>query len=145
MEKTIIVPIDLSDATNTILEHAVNLASSINGKIILISVVGMYVDYFHTDMSLLPAQWDEIYESQKKHIEAELHKLASKYPHITIEIQIMVGNPKVDIVNLAQNNKADYIVMGTHGRTGLSHIMIGSTAEYVLRHAKVPILVVPIS
>lgn len=145
MTKTILVPLDLSDATAIILEQAVSLAKSTNSKLLLVSVVGMYVDYFHTDMSLLPAQWDEIYENQKEHIDTELGKLMAKYPGVPIEKQVLVGNPKVDIVNIAQANKVDYIVMGTHGRTGLSHIMIGSTAEYVLRHARIPVLIIPIS
>ena len=56
---------------------------------------------------------------------------------------VEVGNPKFDVIEYAHHAKATYIVVGTHGRTGLSHTVLGSTAEYIIRHATVPVLVVP--
>lgn len=53
------------------------------------------------------------------------------------------GFPKEEILNIAQEWRADIIVMGTHGRTGLSHFINGSIAEHVVRHACVPVMVIP--
>ena len=53
------------------------------------------------------------------------------------------GFPKEEILNIAQEWRADVIVMGTHGRTGLSHFINGSIAEHVIRHACVPVMVIP--
>lgn len=53
------------------------------------------------------------------------------------------GFPKEEILNTAKEWEADVIVMGTHGRTGLSHFFQGSIAEHVVRHARVPVLVIP--
>lgn len=53
------------------------------------------------------------------------------------------GFPKEEILNIAQEWRADVIVMGTHGRTGLSHFINGSIAEHVVRHACVPVMVIP--
>ncbi len=53
------------------------------------------------------------------------------------------GFPKEEILNTAKEWEADVIVMGTHGRTGLSHFFSGSIAEHVVRHACVPVLVIP--
>lgn len=53
------------------------------------------------------------------------------------------GFPKEEILNIAKEWEADVIVMGTHGRTGLSHFLQGSLAEYVVRHACVPVMVIP--
>jgi nucleotide-binding universal stress UspA family protein len=53
------------------------------------------------------------------------------------------GFPKEEILNTAKEWEADVIVMGTHGRTGLSHFFSGSIAEYVVRHAHVPVMVIP--
>lgn len=53
------------------------------------------------------------------------------------------GPPAQRITETAQNEAADLIVMGTHGRTGLRHMLIGSVAERVVRHATCPVLVVP--
>ena len=47
------------------------------------------------------------------------------------------------LLKVADEWAADLIVMGTHGRTGLSHILMGSIAEHVVRHAKIPVLIIP--
>jgi nucleotide-binding universal stress UspA family protein len=53
------------------------------------------------------------------------------------------GHPKDDIIKTAEFWGADLLVIGTHGRTGLAHLLTGSTAEYIIRHSKVPVVVVP--
>lgn len=53
------------------------------------------------------------------------------------------GFPKEEILNTAKEWEADVIVMGTHGRTGLSHFLQGNLAEYVVRHACIPVMVIP--
>src|SRR6185436_18443907 len=53
------------------------------------------------------------------------------------------GDPREEIIAVANEWGANIIVVGTHGRTGLTHLLMGSTAEYVVRHAKVPVLDVP--
>jgi nucleotide-binding universal stress UspA family protein len=47
------------------------------------------------------------------------------------------------VIAKAKTEKVDYIVVGTHGRTGLAHVVMGSTAEYIVRHASMPVMVVP--
>lgn len=51
------------------------------------------------------------------------------------------GSPEEEIINIAKEWKADMIVMGTHGRSGLSRILTGSIAEYVIKHAEIPVLI----
>ncbi len=53
------------------------------------------------------------------------------------------GFPHEEILNIAKEWEADVIVMGTHGRTGLSHLFSGSVAEHVIHHAIVPVMVIP--
>jgi nucleotide-binding universal stress UspA family protein len=53
------------------------------------------------------------------------------------------GDPREEIIAVANEWGANIIVLGTHGRTGLTHLLMGSTAEYVVRHSKVPVMVVP--
>jgi nucleotide-binding universal stress UspA family protein len=53
------------------------------------------------------------------------------------------GFPKEEIINTAKEWEADVIVMGTHGRTGLSHLVKGNLAEYIIRHSGIPVLVIP--
>ena len=143
MKKNIIVAIDLSEASTSILKEAFDFAESLKAKVTLVSIISMYVDYLHSDMSLLPTQWEEIYENQKKHAINELNKIKESNTNIEIDTYAAVGNAKFDILEYATSNKANYIVMGTHGRTGLSHMVLGSTAEYVVRHATIPVLIIP--
>ena len=56
---------------------------------------------------------------------------------------ILFGRPQDEIVKCAEDQKADLIIMGTHGRTGLAHFLVGSVAERVVRTSKVPVLTVP--
>ena len=61
---------------------------------------------------------------------------------VQVETQVMVGEPFADICQSAAQEQADLIIMGSHGRTGLSHVLLGSVAERVVRHAPCPVLVV---
>lgn len=57
------------------------------------------------------------------------------------EARVVVGNPADAILRVARERGVDLIVMGTHGRTGLQHVLLGSVAEHVVRHAQCPVLV----
>lgn len=143
MKKHIIIAVDLSEANTEILHEAFSFATHLDAKITLVSIITMYVDFLHSDMSLLPTQWEEIYETQKTHAQNELLKIKEAHPEKSIDIYTNIGNPKFDIIDYAEKTNADYIVMGTHGRTGLTHVVLGSTAEYVIRHATMPVLIIP--
>ena len=54
------------------------------------------------------------------------------------------GHPTEDIIKTAETWGADLLVVGTHGRTGLVHMLMGSVAEYLVRHSKIPVMVVPL-
>lgn len=143
MKKHVIIAVDLSEANTEILKEAFDFAHHMQARVTLVSIITMYVDYLHSDMSLLPTQWEEIYERQKTHVHNELQKIKETNQALEIDIYTTVGNPKFDILEYAKQAKADYIVMGTHGRTGLTHVVLGSTAEYVIRHSSIPVLIIP--
>ena len=71
-----------------------------------------------------------------------LDKVSSK---MKIEKFLEVGKPFKEILYKARHWKADLIVMGTHGRTGLKHLLMGSVAEHVIRNSKCPVFIVPIN
>ena len=58
------------------------------------------------------------------------------------DLLVRIGNPAAEIVSVARLLKSDLIVISTHGRTGLKHLLLGSVAETVLRHAPCPVLIV---
>ncbi|HRN47153.1 MAG TPA: universal stress protein [Niabella sp.] len=74
-----------------------------------------------------------------------IDKLVKSYPDAgEITRFTSEGFPKKEIVMIAKNWEADLIVMGTHGRTGLSYLILGSVSEYVIKHSAVPVMVVPL-
>jgi nucleotide-binding universal stress UspA family protein len=72
----------------------------------------------------------------------QLAKTAPPDPAISVSRRFIVGSPAEEIVRCANDLKADMIVMGTHGRTGVVRILLGSVAEAILRHATCPVLTV---
>ncbi len=68
---------------------------------------------------------------------------AVEFGGVDFEIQITMGRAAEEICNYAEEKKIDLIIASTHGRTGFMHVLIGSVAERVVRHARSPVLVVP--
>jgi nucleotide-binding universal stress UspA family protein len=73
---------------------------------------------------------------------ARLKTVTTADPRVTVTHQLLRGDPAAEIVRLAGDAKIDLVVMGTHGRTGLSRLLMGSVAEQVLRKAPCPVLTV---
>lgn len=69
-----------------------------------------------------------------------LHEVKPTDPAVPHEYHLLTGDPAAGIVRLADEEKVDMIVLGTHGRTGLLHMLIGSTAEAIVRRANCPVL-----
>ena len=143
MKNQILIAVDLSESSELVIKKGIELAIKMEASVILSSVVPMYVDYLQSQMSMVPTPWDEIYTAQKEAAIKELKLVQDKFPNIPIEIYVEVGNAKDVVIEKAKKEKVDYIVVGTHGRTGFSHVVMGSTAEYILRHSTMPVMVVP--
>ncbi len=91
---------------------------------------------------LTAEQWREIFAAHRREAEVQLGALASTAPEVKAEILVTRGVPFLEIVRVTAERKADLIVMGTHGRTGLAHALMGSVAEKVVRMAACPVLTV---
>jgi len=143
MKNTILIAVDLSESSASVIKKGMELAIKMEASVILSSVIPIYVDYLQSQMSMVPTPWDEIYMAQKEAAIKELKLVQDKFPNIPIEIYVEVGNAKDVVIEKALKEKVDYIVVGTHGRTGFSHVVMGSTAEYIVRHATMPVMVVP--
>ena len=70
---------------------------------------------------------------------AELNRITTDIPRMTV---VREGEPYAEIVAAARDLTVDLIVLSTHGRTGIAHVVFGSTAEKVVRHAGCPVLVI---
>jgi universal stress protein A len=139
--KRILCPTDFSATAEKALEYAVFLASSHNAELQLLHVV----DHLHgfDNYLILSLTPHEIAERMEKHANENLSDVANQIKEtVKIEKAVRHGKTSVQIIEMAREMKADLVVMGTHGRTGLSHVIIGSVAEAVIRHAHCPVLVV---
>ncbi len=88
----------------------------------------------------------EVMDIQKQKSEELIEKLINELAgDLAVEQHILIGDVTKEIIELAKNYNASLIVMGTHGRTGFDHFISGSVAENVTRHAKCPVLIVPIN
>ncbi len=134
--KKILVPVDFSSGCEAALDLATALARDSGAKLLITYV----------QVTPLPVGGGEfIYtlpEPPTDELRARLLKVLPKDEKIPVEHHFLTGDPADCIVKLAEDEKADFIVMGTHGRRGLTRILMGSVAELVVRWAKCPVVTV---
>ena len=135
MFKRILVPTDFSEASLEPLDCAVDLAKRYEGELFLLHVVEPV--YY-----AVPAI--EVIAEQREFARAELARLVETLAARNVKCHTLLrtGTPYLEIVDAARQNAADVIVMATHGRTGFSHIVMGSVAEKVVRTSACPVLTV---
>jgi len=139
--KNILVPIDFSNHSRKALQYAVPLAVQNGARIILLHVVGKMVVY-PTEMSPVIPDEKEIIASAHKQLAALAQK--SIPGPLRGRVLIHVGEPFDEITRLAKQLKAGLIICTTHGYTGLAHVLLGSTAERIVRHAPCPVLTIKV-
>ena len=138
----ILVPMDFSSFSLAALEYATALAESFGAELHLIHVMEDPVPYARKSESL--AIVAKLREELQGEAEAEIKAAAAAHvgSDLTLRHSITWGEPFVDIVRYARDNEIDLIVMGTHGRGAVQHMLLGSVAEKVLRKAPCPVLTV---
>jgi len=142
--KTILFPTDFSNGARAAMDHAVSLARDYKAKLLLLYVI--------QDISI--AEWyipsslsvTDLVEDMQRSAGKEMDKWATEVSAKVKEVEKLVvrGVPFVEIIKTAKEKDADLIVIGTHGRTGIDHMLFGSTAEKVVRKAPCPVLTVRI-
>ena len=135
----VVVATDFSGVSLVALEAAFNLDLGGDATLYLLHVVDMPVGIDPTIGWIRPP--DDSYN------EETMKRLSSLVPEnfpkkMTIERSVVVGSPVAEIARFAKEKEADMIVVGTHGRTGLARMLMGSTAEGLLREAPCQVLVV---
>lgn len=137
----LIITTDLSKDRDRIIETGLDFARKLQAGVDLLTIVNTNLDYIPADIGINFAdQW----EARKYIAEQTLQEVKDRHPDMSINVVVLIGDPREDIIDYAIEQKAAVIVMGTVGRTGLSHVVMGSTAEYIIRHSPVPVLVVPV-
>ncbi|MEK7233012.1 MAG: universal stress protein [Elusimicrobiota bacterium] len=94
-------------------------------------------------LGAMPASVPPANERPRRKIEERLRKAAAGFPADRLKVRTVHGWPPAALLELAQVDRADLLVMGTHGYAGLDRLLTGSVAEAVIRRARMPVLVVP--
>jgi nucleotide-binding universal stress UspA family protein/quercetin dioxygenase-like cupin family protein len=136
---TILHPTDLSDSSRHAFQLACTLAKDYQARLILFHVIPAPVGCILPEPAPNPLQSAEPQGPLKRWRFAWPEPLD---PEVRVEHRVAEGDPLQEILRLAQAEKCDLIVMGTHGRTGLSRLLAGSVAEEVVRKAACPVLAV---
>jgi nucleotide-binding universal stress UspA family protein len=137
--KQILVPVDFSESSDKALRYAAGFAQQFRSRITLLHVIQPMV--YPADFGYPPTVVDTLDQAVRIQIEERLTALASQGP-AKMETLVRLGQPYFEIVAAAKDLNADLIIISTHGRTGLTHALLGSTAERVVRHAPCPVLTV---
>lgn len=137
----VLVPIDFSRHSLETLEFALSVQCLANAAYVLVHVVvsGEVETFANLGSEPADAQAHRLEEAHAK-LEEEAERCRTKNAGLNIECRVASGVPFHEICRLADEENIQLIVIGTHGRTGLSHLLIGSTAERVVQHASCPVL-----
>jgi universal stress protein A len=141
--KTILVPCDFSEYAEQAFTWAVGVAEAWGARIVLVYVDPLFASTAYPG-DVLPMDRADIEASLLATATQRLTEFATKKgtSKVSVEIRALLGDPFSEICDMAEREQVDLIVMGSHGRTGLAHVLLGSVAERVIRHAPCPVLVI---
>ncbi|KAB2922830.1 MAG: universal stress protein [Bacteroidetes bacterium] len=139
--RRILVPVDFSDNSKKALRYAVPFAEQFGAAITVIYVVEPAV--FPSDFGFGQLNFPDVEREMNDKAVSELMQVANEAGgRAPIASVVRSGIPFVEVTAYADENDTDLIILATHGRTGVEHILFGSTAEKIIRKAPCPVLVV---
>jgi universal stress protein A len=135
MAQHVLIPLDFSESSHQVLEYAINLAHQLQARVTLLHVI--YIPpVVEVDLS---THMQEIDAAAQRSIAASFQRV--QQAGLAGQTIVVPGVPWQEIVQRAKDLQVDLIIMGTHGRTGLQHMLLGSVAEKVVRLAPCSVLV----
>ena len=139
---TVLVAVDFSDSSDNAFQMALSMAKSFSAKLLILHVINEPVDLrgFYVPHISFEKLEEEIEEGAQKMMESFCRRNLVDFENYAS--LIVAGLPYEQIIDQAEEKSADLVVLGTHGRSGLDHVLFGSTAEKVVRKSKVPVLTV---
>lgn len=144
----ILAPTDLSESSKPGIRYALEMGASINAKVFIYHVAHYEADFPYplgmgeVSSAYLPTQeFDEFIHERKQVLDSFVREnFKDLMSGVSMSLEIDVGDAQEMILQKAEESSSDMIVMSTHGRTGIGHILIGSITEFVVRHAHCPVL-----
>lgn len=139
--KTILCAIDFSDHSKTVAQHASMLAGSMGATVLVVYAAPSLSQYvgFHVPPNSIENFVGEIVSGAEKAME---NFVAENFSNVPAKGKIVIGYAAEEILALAEKEKVDLIIMGTHGRRGIDRILFGSVAEKVVKSAEQPVLTI---
>ena len=140
--KEVVVPTDFSEHSMRAVDYAVEIAQKFDSNLHVVYIIEPLLQV--ADVSWSSVDFEQLNKAHKESAEKQIAKVIEEsVPEgVQASSEILFGKPFVEIVKYARDQNADLIVMATHGRGAISHILMGSTAEKVVRKAPCPVLTV---
>jgi len=137
MFKHLVVPTDFGEPAQAALNYAIELAMTYEAKLTLLHVYGVPTVYYPDAVS-----WplEELGRAAQTSLDTAVAQVRERYKNTHGHVE--VGDPREAILKYAKESDADLLVIGTHGRRGLAHLVLGSVAEWLVRTAPLPVLTV---
>jgi nucleotide-binding universal stress UspA family protein len=140
--RSILYATDFSDSSLPAADYALSMAKLAGAKLIVLHVIGELADPRRSQIQ------SEAYCLLERELEVqairEMEAFCSKHfgDAVKFESEVVIGAPFQEILKRISRGDIDLVVLGTHGRTGIEHVIVGSTAERLVRRSKVPVLTV---
>jgi nucleotide-binding universal stress UspA family protein len=141
MFEKILCPVDFSEFTDEILAYAVNIAKRFDSELHLIHVIPNLNYFTPYESFLTPENLVAIERNIEGEVGKDFDKITKKLD-LPFKRIVKTGVTFVEIIDYIKDQGVDLVVMGTHGRSGIEHILIGSVAEKVVRKSPCPVLTV---
>ena len=139
--KKILAPTDLSELSKAGVRTALEMAIAEKAELIALHVVAYTEVHVHDEAFYTESLAALVLKKRRKLLEEFLATdFADLLPRASLRVEVQVGSPYKKIVERAAAEEVDLIVMSTHGRAGLAHVLIGSVTEKVVQHATCPVL-----
>jgi nucleotide-binding universal stress UspA family protein len=137
-------PTDLSRLAKMALPHALRSVEGSKGELVILHVLPTVTAYMFPEIA--GTAWDQIDRANrsigKKKLDRIADEIRAEHPGIRVQIVLAEGVVFDEVLRVARRLRCDLIVLATHGRTGLKHVLMGSVAENVVRRAPCPVLIV---
>lgn len=141
----IVLPVDFSDTIDKLIEGAVKFAKHCDAKIYLIHVASVDIGYAIGDLGF--QYFPEIQQAEMEEELKQLNELEQKVKSYGVPCEHILrqGLPAETVLDYAKEKEADYIVMGSHGRSGFYDVFVGSLTKDLTKRSKIPVVVIPCS
>lgn len=138
--KRVVVPVDFSSNTDKVVDYGVSVADKLGAEVLFFHVINDFQGY---DMMLVHPSFIGMTKDLEQKAEERMANLVEGHAQRENGVRghVVVGDAADEIISYAKLEKADMIIIGTHGVKGLEKILIGSTADRVVKKAPCPVLV----